>query len=59
VAELAASTGVAPQRIRALERGELDPDLDTLLALAAAMELRASAFVLRAEAIAEQTAREE
>lgn len=53
VAELAASTGVEPKRIRALERGELNPDLDTMLALAKAMDLRPSAFVLRAEAIAE------
>jgi hypothetical protein len=54
VAELAASTSVEPERIRALERGELDPDLDTMLALAEAMDLRPSAFVLRAEAIAKE-----
>jgi transcriptional regulator with XRE-family HTH domain len=53
VDELAAATGVEPERIHALERGELDPDLDTMLALAEAMHLRPSAFVLRAEAIAE------
>jgi transcriptional regulator with XRE-family HTH domain len=53
IAELAATTGVEPGRIHALERGELDPDLDTLLVLAEAMDLRPSAFVLRAEAIAE------
>jgi DNA-binding XRE family transcriptional regulator len=54
VAELSASTGVDPEQIRALERGEMDPDLDTMLALAEAMSLRPSAFVLRAEAIAEK-----
>jgi transcriptional regulator with XRE-family HTH domain len=54
VAELAATSGVESERIFALERGELDPDLDTMLALANAMDLRPSAFVLRAEAIAEE-----
>jgi transcriptional regulator with XRE-family HTH domain len=59
VAELAATAGVEPERIRALERGELDPDLDTILALAEAMDLRPSAFVLRAEAIAEEDSHED
>lgn len=59
VAELAATTGVEPERIRALERGELDPDLDTMLALAEAMDLRPSAFVLRAEAIAKEDSHED
>jgi DNA-binding XRE family transcriptional regulator len=59
VAELAATTGVEPERIHALERGELDLDLDTMLALAEAMDLRPSAFVLRAEAIAKENTRED
>jgi transcriptional regulator with XRE-family HTH domain len=54
VAELADLARVEPERIRALERGELDPDLDTMLALSEAMDLRPSAFVLRAEAIAKE-----
>jgi transcriptional regulator with XRE-family HTH domain len=53
VDELAATSGVKSERIFALERGELDPDLDTMLALANAMDLRPSTFVLRAEALAE------
>jgi DNA-binding XRE family transcriptional regulator len=57
--ELAASSGVEPERIRALERGELDPDLDMMLALAHALDRRPSAFVLRAEAIAEEHVRED
>ncbi len=59
MAELAATTGVKAERIHALERGELDPDLDTMLALAEAMDLRPSAFVLRAEAIAKEASRDD
>jgi Helix-turn-helix len=56
VAELAAATDVPAERIQALEAGTLDVDLDTMLALAKAMDLRPSAFVLRAEAIAKEAA---
>jgi transcriptional regulator with XRE-family HTH domain len=45
---LAAAARVPPWRITALEEGQLDPDYDLLLRLAAAMGTRASEFVIRA-----------
>jgi transcriptional regulator with XRE-family HTH domain len=48
-AELAAATGSEQTRIQALEAGQLDPDYELLLALAEALGIRPSAFVVRAE----------
>jgi transcriptional regulator with XRE-family HTH domain len=49
---LAAAAGVEEQQIRALERGQLDPEYELLLALADALEVRAGALVIRAEELA-------
>jgi transcriptional regulator with XRE-family HTH domain len=49
---LAAVTGVALARIQALESGHLDPSYELLLELAEGLGVRASAFVIRAEALA-------
>jgi transcriptional regulator with XRE-family HTH domain len=51
-ADLAAATGVALTQIRALEAGRVDPTYELLLALAEALGVRPSAFVIRAEALA-------
>jgi transcriptional regulator with XRE-family HTH domain len=48
---LAAAAGIERTRIRALEAGALDPDYDLLLTLAEALDIRLSAFVIRAEEI--------
>jgi transcriptional regulator with XRE-family HTH domain len=47
---LASAARVQASRLRALEAGQIDPDYDLLLALAQALDIRASAFVIRAEA---------
>jgi transcriptional regulator with XRE-family HTH domain len=49
VRELAAGAGVAETCIADLEDGRLDPDFELLLTLAERMDLRPSAFFLRAE----------
>jgi transcriptional regulator with XRE-family HTH domain len=49
---LAAAVGVDEKRIRALERGQLDPEYELLLALADALEVPAAALVIRAEELA-------
>jgi transcriptional regulator with XRE-family HTH domain len=49
---LAAAAGVDEKRIRALERGQLDPEYELLLALADALEVPAGALVIRAEELA-------
>jgi len=51
VAQLAAAAGVDLRRIAALEAGRLDPSYELLFALAAALGVRASEFVVRAEAL--------
>jgi transcriptional regulator with XRE-family HTH domain len=45
VADLAARSGINPQRIGKLEAGLLDPRYDVLLALARGMDVRASALI--------------
>lgn len=49
IGDLAAIAVVTPASITALENGELDPDFELLLALAAGMGIRPSAIFLRAE----------
>jgi transcriptional regulator with XRE-family HTH domain len=56
VSELAAAANLAPARIAALEDGRLDPGFDLLLALAASINIRPSAFFLRVEELAGQGA---
>lgn len=51
VSELAQASGIPQQQIRALEAGTLDPDYELLLTLADQLNLRPSAFVIRAEAL--------
>jgi transcriptional regulator with XRE-family HTH domain len=48
---LAAASGVQESKLEALEAGRLDADLDLLLALAQALDIRYSAFIIRAEAL--------
>lgn len=50
VEALASAARVQASRLQALEAGQIDPDYDLLLALAQALDIRASAFVIRAEA---------
>ncbi len=50
--ELAATAGVDPRRIAALEAGRVNPGYGLLLALADGLGVRASTFVTRAEALA-------
>ena len=50
VEALASAAGVQASRLQALEAGQIDPDYDLLLALAQALDIRASAFVISAEA---------
>lgn len=45
VADLAARTGIAAQRISALEAGRLDPTYDVMIALADGMGVQVSALV--------------
>jgi transcriptional regulator with XRE-family HTH domain len=47
--DLAAATGVARERIAALENGRFDPEYDLLIALAEGIGVRPSAFFVRAE----------
>ena len=49
---LAAATDVELDQIEALEAGRVDPTYELLLALAEGLGVRASAFVIRAEALA-------
>jgi DNA-binding XRE family transcriptional regulator len=51
-ADLAAAADVELAQIRALEAGRVDPTYELLLALAEALGVRPSAFVIRAEALA-------
>jgi len=44
-AALAAAAGVEPERIEALEAGELDPDYELLLALARGLGMRAATLL--------------
>jgi transcriptional regulator with XRE-family HTH domain len=55
--DLAAAAGVAPVRVAALERGQLDPDFELLPALATSMGITPTAFVLRAEELARDAER--
>jgi transcriptional regulator with XRE-family HTH domain len=57
VSALAASAGIEPKSILALEDGRLDPTYDLLLILADAMDLHASALILRAEELGQTTKR--
>jgi transcriptional regulator with XRE-family HTH domain len=50
--DLAAASDVELAQIRALEAGRVDPTYELLLVLAEALGIRASAFVIRAEALA-------
>jgi transcriptional regulator with XRE-family HTH domain len=52
VEDLAAASDVELAQIRALEAGRVDPTYELLLVLAEALGIRASAFVIRAEALA-------
>jgi transcriptional regulator with XRE-family HTH domain len=51
--ELARAAGIEEARLGALEAGRLDPDYELLLAVAEGIGVRPSAFVLRAEEIAD------
>ncbi len=48
---LAAASGIEASELGALEAGRLDADLDLLLSLARALDICASAFFIRAEAL--------
>jgi transcriptional regulator with XRE-family HTH domain len=50
--QLAGAAGVDLAQVRALEDGRVDPTYELLLVLAESLGVRASAFVLRAEALA-------
>jgi DNA-binding XRE family transcriptional regulator len=50
--DLAATSDVELAQLRALEAGRVDPTYELLLTLAEALGVRASAFVIRAEALA-------
>jgi|GEM_PF-2147155 DNA-binding XRE family transcriptional regulator len=50
--DLAAASDVELAQIQALEAGRVDPTYELLLALAEALGVRPSAFVIRAEALA-------
>jgi transcriptional regulator with XRE-family HTH domain len=54
-AELAGATGVTRERIRALERGQLNPRYELLLGLADALGVGVGALVTRAEELAAQS----
>jgi transcriptional regulator with XRE-family HTH domain len=47
--DLAAAAGVDLKRVDALENGRLDPNFQLLVRLAQAMDVRTSAFFVRAE----------
>jgi transcriptional regulator with XRE-family HTH domain len=47
--DLAAAVDLPPAQIAALEAGRLDPEFELLLTLADSMEVRLSAFFVRAE----------
>ncbi len=48
---LAIASGIEASKLEALEAGRLDANLDLLLALAQALDIRSSAFFIRAEAL--------
>lgn len=48
---LAAASGIQASTLEALEAGRLDAELDLLLALAQALDVRPSTFFIRAEAL--------
>jgi transcriptional regulator with XRE-family HTH domain len=48
---LACTSGIPASKLEALEAGRLDAELDLLLALAQALDIRCSAFFARAEAL--------
>ena len=52
--DLAATSDVELAQLRALEAGRVDPTYELLLTLAEALGVRASAFVIRAEALARE-----
>ena len=49
VADLAIGADISLERLKALERGELDPDYELLIRLAECLDTRPSAFIIRAE----------
>jgi transcriptional regulator with XRE-family HTH domain len=49
VANLAAAADISSERLKTFERGELDPDYDLLVTLAACLDTRPSTFIVRAE----------
>jgi transcriptional regulator with XRE-family HTH domain len=55
VSALAASVGVEPTAILALEAGRLDPPYDLLLSLADALDLHPAALILRVEELGRTT----
>jgi transcriptional regulator with XRE-family HTH domain len=54
--ELAAASGIALERIAAVEGGRLDPGFDLLITLARAMDVPLSAFFGRVEELARDDA---
>jgi transcriptional regulator with XRE-family HTH domain len=53
-ASLASAVGVARQRVGALERGQLNPRYELLLALADALGVQVGELVIRAEELAKE-----
>ncbi len=53
-AELAGATGVTAERIGALERGQLNPSYQLLLALADALGVGVGVLMVRAEELAKE-----
>jgi putative transcriptional regulator len=53
-ASLASAVGVARQRVGALERGQLNPRYELLLALADVLEVQVGELVTRAERLAKE-----
>ncbi len=53
MSELSQTSGIAENRIEELEAGELDPDLEMLLALSGGLGVQASALFIRTEEVEE------
>ena len=54
MSELSQASGVAENRIEELEAGELDPDLEMLLALADGLGVRVSALFIHTEKLSKE-----
>lgn len=59
VSELTKTSGIAENRIQALEAGELDADLEMLLALGDGLGIRISALFIRAEKLSKEAGHED